>query len=131
VHVTRLVARILDVPIALLSLPRADEYRFRVNIGLDGYESVPCRISFCAYTMLGTDLLVVADARIDVSKGTCGSLALRTSFYVGVPLISRVVHACTVAIVTSPGILRDTARPVARCGANCVLVARERSGAAR
>ena len=35
VHVTRLVARILDVPIALLSLPRADEYRFRVNIGLD------------------------------------------------------------------------------------------------
>ena len=64
-HVTRLVAGILDVPVALLSLPRAEEYRFRVNIGLDGLQSVPSRISFCAYTMLGTDLLVVADARTD------------------------------------------------------------------
>ena len=89
-HVTRLVARILDVPIALLSLPRADEYRFRVNIGLDGYESVPCRISFCAYTMLGTDVLVVPDARIDdrFERNPLVLGAPHIVSYVGVPLIS-------------------------------------------
>lgn len=89
-HVTRLVARILDVPIALLSLPRADEYRFRVNIGLDGFESVPCRISFCAYTMLGTDVLVVPDARVDVrfERNPLVLGAPHIVTYVGVPLIS-------------------------------------------
>jgi signal transduction histidine kinase len=89
-HVTRLVADILGVPVALLSLPRADEYRFRVNIGLDGFESVPCRISFCAYTMLGTDVLVVNDARVDArfhqNPLVLGSPRIVT--YVGVPLIS-------------------------------------------
>lgn len=89
-HVTRLVADILEVPVALLSLPRADEYRFRVNIGLDGFESVPCRISFCAYTMLGTDVLVVSDARID-ARFRQNPLVLGAPnivAYVGVPLIS-------------------------------------------
>jgi signal transduction histidine kinase len=89
-HVTRLVAGILDVPIALLSLPRADEYRFRVNIGLDGFESVPCRISFCAYTMLGTDVLVVPDARAD-ARFQHNPLVLGAPHivsYVGMPLVS-------------------------------------------
>ena len=75
---------------ALLSLPRADEYRFRVNIGLDGFESVPCRISFCAYTMLGTDVLVVADARAD-ARFRQNPLVLGAPHivaYVGVPLVS-------------------------------------------
>ena len=89
-HVTRLVAGILDVPVALLSLQRAEEYRFRVNIGLDGLESVPSRISFCAYTMLGTDLLVVADARTD-PRFHQNPLVLGPPYiisYVGAPLIS-------------------------------------------
>jgi signal transduction histidine kinase len=89
-HVTRLVADILALPVALLSLPRADEYRFRVNIGLDGFESVPCRISFCAYTMLGTDVLVVNDARTD-PRFHQNPLVLgfpHIVTYVGVPLIS-------------------------------------------
>jgi len=89
-HLTRLVAGILGVPVALLSLPRSEEYRFRVNIGLDGYESVPCRISFCAYTMLGTDLLVVEDARLDArfrqNPLVLGAPNIVT--YVGAPLIS-------------------------------------------
>jgi signal transduction histidine kinase len=89
-HLTRLVADILDLPVALLSLPRADEYRFRVNIGLDGFESVPCRISFCAYTMLGTDVLVVPDARFDArfrnNPLVLGAPHIVT--YVGVPLVS-------------------------------------------
>lgn len=89
-YVTRLAAAILDVPIALLSLPRADEYRFRVNVGLDGYESVPCRISFCAYTMLGTDVLLVSDARVDPRfRGNPLVLgAPHVVTYVGVPLVS-------------------------------------------
>jgi len=76
--------------VALLSLPRADEYRFRVNIGLDGFEAVPCRISFCAYTMLGTDVLVVEDARVD-GRFHQNPLVLGAPHivaYVGVPLIS-------------------------------------------
>jgi signal transduction histidine kinase len=89
-QVTRLVASTLDVPVALLSLQRAEEYRFRVNIGLDGYESVPCRISFCAYTLLGTDLLVVPDARVD-DRFRQNPLVLGAPHviaYVGAPLIS-------------------------------------------
>jgi signal transduction histidine kinase len=76
--------------VALLSLPRAEEYRFRVNIGLDGLESVPSRISFCAYTMLGTDLLVVADARTDLrfyqNPLVVGPPHIIS--YVGAPLVS-------------------------------------------
>jgi GAF domain-containing protein len=89
-EVTRLVADILDVPIALMSLPRGDEYRFRANIGFDGYQSVPSRISFCAYTMLATDLLVVPDARID-ARFEQNPLVLDSPHvvtYVGVPLLS-------------------------------------------
>jgi signal transduction histidine kinase len=88
--VTRLVASILDVPVALLSLPRAEEYRFRVNIGLDGFEAVPSRISFCAYTMLGTDLLVVPDARFDARfrHNPLVQGAPHIISYVGAPLIS-------------------------------------------
>lgn len=89
-HVTRLVASFLDMPIALLSLPRAEEYAFRANIGLEGYESVPCRISFCAYTMLRTDVLVVPDARED-ARFRGNPLVLGEPHivaYVGAPLIS-------------------------------------------
>jgi signal transduction histidine kinase len=76
--------------VALLSMQRAEEYRFRVNIGLDGYESVPCRISFCAYTLLGSDLLVVPDARVD-DRFRQNPLVLGAPHiiaYVGAPLIS-------------------------------------------
>lgn len=89
-HITRLAAGILDVPVALLSLPRAEEYRFRVNIGLDGFESVPSRISFCAYTMLGTDVMCVPDARLD-ARFRHNPLVLGAPHivaYVGAPLIS-------------------------------------------
>ncbi len=89
-QVTSLVSQALEVPVALLSLPRAEEYRFRVNIGLDGYEGVPQRISFCAYTQLGTDLLVVEDARVD-PRFHQNPLVVgppRIIAYVGAPLIS-------------------------------------------
>lgn len=89
-QVTRLAADILGTPIALLSLPRAEEYRFRVNIGMDGHESVPRRIAFCAYTMLGTDVLVVPDARVDPrfehNPLVLGGPHIVT--YVGAPLVS-------------------------------------------
>jgi signal transduction histidine kinase len=101
-HIIRLVATLLDVPVALLSMPRAEEYRFRVNIGLDGFESVPSRISFCAYTMLGTDVLLVPDSRLDprfrqnpLVLGPPGIIA-----YAGVPLISsRGVTLGTICVI--------------------------------
>lgn len=63
-RLTRLAARLLDVPIALVSLIDADRQWFKSRVGLDVAET-PREVSFCAHAIMTDDLFVVSDASRD------------------------------------------------------------------
>ena len=84
---TTLVARILDVPIALVSLVDADRQWFKSRYGLDAPET-PRDISFCGHVVAEQELLVVPDAfednRFHDNPLVTGDPRVR--FYAGVPI---------------------------------------------
>jgi PAS domain S-box-containing protein len=63
-RITRLAARLFDVPIALVSLIDADRQWAKSCVGLDAREA-PRSASFCARAILGDEQLVVEDAATD------------------------------------------------------------------
>lgn len=93
-RVTRVLAQMLRVPIALVSL--IDEHRqwFKSRVGLDACET-PRDIAFCTHALLVDEMLVVEDAPRDPrffdNPLVTGPLAIR--FYAGVPLRSTHGHA--------------------------------------
>ncbi|MFM9913551.1 MAG: GAF domain-containing protein, partial [Methylophilaceae bacterium] len=88
-RLTSLVARICQVPIALVSLVDEDRQWFKSSVGLDVCET-DRDISFCTHTIQGTELFLVPDAHIDPRFATnplvTGEPHIR--FYAGIPLIS-------------------------------------------
>ena len=64
-RLTRLAARLFNVPIALVSL--VDEHRqwFKSKIGLDANETSR-EVSFCGHTILNNDVLVIPDTMKDL-----------------------------------------------------------------
>jgi diguanylate cyclase (GGDEF)-like protein len=88
-RVTRTAARLLDVPIALVSLVDRDRQWFKSRIGLDACET-PRDISFCGHAILADEPLVVPDAardaRFEDNPLVTGSSHFR--FYTGVQLYS-------------------------------------------
>jgi PAS domain S-box-containing protein len=90
---TTLVARILDVPIALVSLVDADRQWFKSRYGLDAPET-PRDISFCGHVVAEQELLVVFDAfedhRFHDNPLVTGDPRVR--FYAGVPLTTPDGH---------------------------------------
>ncbi|NNC65016.1 MAG: GAF domain-containing protein, partial [Gammaproteobacteria bacterium] len=63
-RITRLVARVFDVPIALVSLVDVDRQWFKSRHGLDADET-PREISFCGHAILEEKTFVVHDAAKD------------------------------------------------------------------
>lgn len=61
---TRLVQRILDVPIALVSLVDSNRQWFKSCLGLDASETSR-EVSFCGHAILGDDIFVINDAQND------------------------------------------------------------------
>jgi len=88
-RITRTAARLLDVPIALVSLIDRDRQWFKSHTGLDTRET-PRDISFCGHAILADEPLVVPDAardaRFEDNPLVTGSPHLR--FYAGVQLYS-------------------------------------------
>jgi diguanylate cyclase (GGDEF)-like protein/PAS domain S-box-containing protein len=86
-RITRLVARVLDVPIALVSLVDEDRQWFKSRQGLDAPET-PREMAFCAHAILQTTPLVVPDAaeddRFRDNQLVTGAPHIR--FYAGVPI---------------------------------------------
>lgn len=63
-RITAIAARMLGVPMALITLIDAERQWIKSRVGSDVVET-PRNSAFCAYTILEADLLVVPDARRD------------------------------------------------------------------
>lgn len=92
--VTRLAARLLNVPIALVSLIDADRQWFKARVGLDTTET-PRDVAFCSHAIHQHEPLVVADALLDARFAdnplVTGEPQVRA--YAGVPLRSTAGQA--------------------------------------
>lgn len=86
-RITRLVAQVLNVPIALISLVDQDRQWFKSRVGLEAVE-LPRELAFCAHAILeATELVVpdaIEDARFCNSQLVTGDPHVR--FYAGVPI---------------------------------------------
>lgn len=86
-RVTRLVSRLLKVPVALFSLIDGERQWHKSRVGLDVLE-MPREYAFCAHALLQDQPLVVADASSDArfadNPHVTGAPNIR--FYAGVPI---------------------------------------------
>lgn len=84
-----LASSICDTPVALVTLLDRDRQWFKAKVGTEVQE-VPRDILFCGYTILGTDLLIVEDARED-ARFAQNPLVVNDPnirFYAGSPLVT-------------------------------------------
>ena len=63
-RITRIIQRLFDVPIASITLVDANRQWFKSCLGMSLPETSR-DIAFCAYAILGNDVLVIPDARLD------------------------------------------------------------------
>lgn len=86
-RITRLLARLFDVPIAVISLVDSDREWFKSCHGISQREGGR-DVSFCGHAILGEDILLVPDARKDPrfadNPQVTGPMKIR--FYAGCPL---------------------------------------------
>lgn len=86
-RITRLAARLLNVPGVTITLIDAKRQWFKSRVGLDGLET-PRDIAFCAYPVAESAPLVVEDACLD-SRFAQNPLVAKPDgvrFYAGIPL---------------------------------------------
>lgn len=87
-RIARLAGRLLDCPIALISLVDEQRQWFKARVGLEVTETSRAD-AFCAHTILGKEVLVVNDAATDPRFSdnplVLGQPDIR--FYAGAPLI--------------------------------------------
>ena len=89
-RITRLAQRVLDVPIAAISLVDADRQWFKSIQGLL-LQTTSRRVSFCGHTILHDDVMVVEDAHRD-ARFTGNPLVIGPPyivFYAGCPIRAR------------------------------------------
>lgn len=87
-HITELVASICNIPIALITFLDEDRNFFKSHYGIP-FNETSRDISFCGYTVLEDDILIVKDAREDKRFMDNPLVDEQNAiFYAGVPLIN-------------------------------------------
>ena len=93
-EVVDLLATMLDMPVALISLVDSDRQWFRARHGFAPTET-PLEQSICSHAILGDDILEIEDTLADERTADnplcCGVLA-EMRYYAGAPLITRNGH---------------------------------------
>ena len=123
----RVAALVADAPMALIALVDAQRQWCKANIGLPGLDETPRDVSFCAHTILTSNVLEVPDARADSrfanSPLVTGEPAVR--FYAGAPVTlssgARVGTVCVLDVV--PRTLDDARRSILQALAQVVAAA--------
>src|SRR5688572_11453584 len=85
-QVVALASRICGAPVSVVNLVDADRQWSKARLGVDVAETAR-ELSFCAYTILGRDVLVVPDARGDARFADNPAVAHDNGvrFYAGAP----------------------------------------------
>ena len=93
-NLTTLSSRTCSAPIALITLIDEKRQWFKSKVGLELAET-PRSDSFCAYTILQRDILLVQDAREDkrFANNPYVLSGPKIRFYAGVPLVTPAGHA--------------------------------------
>jgi GAF domain-containing protein len=99
-RITRLVARLLDVPISLITLVDADRQWAKSVYGFSQREA-PRNVSFCAHAILESRMMVVPDTRTDprFADNPLVTGEPHVRFYAGQPLSSLGRHRVGVLCV--------------------------------
>jgi signal transduction histidine kinase len=99
--IVALAASVCDVPVSMVSLVDIDRQWFKARIGSEPTQT-PRDESFCAHAILGSDLLLVPDARQDPRFADLPNVACAGGirFYAGAPLVTTEGFALGTLCVT-------------------------------
>ncbi|MGR3453980.1 sensor histidine kinase [Pseudooceanicola sp.] len=93
-RIARLAARMLEVPIAIISIVDEDRIWFKSHEGLDGVKEIPRDPGLCASAILHNGPWILSDASIEpvalANPLVAGEFGLR--FYAGIPLRTHDGH---------------------------------------
>lgn len=107
-ELTELLATILKVPIALVSLIDEKRQWFKSHHGLDATET-PREFAFCAHAILDNELFIIEDSHVDerFKDNPLVTGDPRVRFYAGMPLITDSGHkiGTVCGIDHKPGVL--------------------------
>jgi PAS domain S-box-containing protein len=101
----RVAAGLCDVPYAIISLIDERRQWLLSSVGFEGATETPRETAFSAHAILGTEMLVVEDARLDERFADNPLVAGdgRVRFYAGLPLVDRAGFAlgalCVIDVV--------------------------------
>ncbi|WP_053226958.1 GAF domain-containing protein [Solirubrobacter soli] len=97
-RITRLASRVLNAPVALISLVDADRQFFKSSVGLDepwhSERETPLSHSICRHALQAEEPLVIEDARVHpLVRDNLAVRDLEAVAYAGIPLVTGDGHA--------------------------------------